>query len=59
LVGGGSVIDDEKTLSKSGGHILIATPGRLLDLMEQHAASGLLQGVKELVNYLNRVYICL
>lgn len=40
---------DVQTLSKKGAHILIATPGRLLDLMDRQLNSGLLQAVKGLV----------
>ncbi|XP_059478620.1 ATP-dependent RNA helicase DDX55 [Neocloeon triangulifer] len=48
LVGGCPVTKDVQAISKKGAHIVIATPGRLLDLMDRQLNSGLLQGVKSL-----------
>jgi len=41
---------DVLTLTKQGAHIIIATPGRLLDLMDRQLNSGLPQAVKSLVS---------
>ena len=35
---GGSSIESQIRMLKSGGHIIVATPGRLIDLMERKAA---------------------
>ncbi|CAB3365352.1 Hypothetical predicted protein [Cloeon dipterum] len=48
LVGGCPVHHDVQALSKQGAHIIIATPGRLLDLMDRQLNTGLLQAVKSL-----------
>lgn len=49
LVGGTSVEDDVKSLETSGAHILIVTPGRLLDLLERNDNLKLAGRVKSLV----------
>lgn len=51
LVGGTSVEDDVKSLESNGAHILICTPGRLLDLLERNDSLKLAGRVKSLVSY--------
>lgn len=54
LVGGTSVEEDVESLKSTGAHILIATPGRLLDLLERQNNDLKLPGrVKSLVNAQN------
>lgn len=50
LVGGTSVEDDVKSIEASGAHILICTPGRLLDLLERNDSLKLAGRVKSLVS---------
>lgn len=51
LVGGTSVEEDVESLISTGAHILIATPGRLLDLLERNNNDLKLPGrVKSLVS---------
>ena len=47
VVYGGQSMERQKQLLKKGAHILVATPGRLLDLMHHRAVN--LQGVKTAV----------
>lgn len=49
LVGGTSVEDDVKSIETNGAHILICTPGRLLDLLERNDNLKLAGRVKSLV----------
>jgi ATP-dependent RNA helicase DDX55/SPB4 len=49
LVGGTSVDEDTKSIEKNGSHILICTPGRLLDLLERKDDLKLAGRVKSLV----------
>jgi ATP-dependent RNA helicase DDX55/SPB4 len=49
LVGGTNVEDDVKSLEANGAHILIVTPGRLLDLLERNDSLKLAGRVKSLV----------
>lgn len=51
LVGGTSVEDDVKSIESNGAHILICTPGRLLDLLERNDSLKLAGRVKSLVSY--------
>ncbi|CAO1404719.1 unnamed protein product [Diamesa serratosioi] len=48
LVGGTSVEEDVKSIEKNGAHILICTPGRLLDLLERKDELKLAGRVKSL-----------
>ncbi|CRK94489.1 CLUMA_CG007995, isoform A [Clunio marinus] len=48
LVGGTSVDDDVKNLENDGAHIIICTPGRLLDLLERNDNLKLAGRVKSL-----------
>lgn len=50
LVGGTSVEDDVKSIESNGAHILICTPGRLLDLLERNDTLKLAGRVKSLVS---------
>lgn len=50
LVGGTSVEDDVKSIETKGAHILICTPGRLLDLLERTDNLKLAGRVKSLVS---------
>ena len=50
LVGGTSVEEDVKGLEANGGHILIVTPGRLLDLLERNDNLKLAGRVKTMVS---------
>lgn len=50
LVGGTSVEDDVKSIESNGAHILICTPGRLLDLLERNDSLKLAGRVKSLVS---------
>lgn len=50
LVGGTSVEDDVKSIESNGAHILICTPGRLLDLLERNDNLKLAGRVKSLVS---------
>jgi ATP-dependent RNA helicase DDX55/SPB4 len=53
LVGGTSVEEDVASIKVTGAHILIATPGRLLDLLERNSNDlKLAAQVKSLVNCL-------
>lgn len=49
LVGGTDVEDDVKSIELKGAHILICTPGRLLDLLERNDGLKLAGRVKSLV----------
>lgn len=49
LVGGNSVEEDVKFLKKIGANVLIATPGRLVDLLERKNDLNLAANVKSLV----------
>lgn len=49
LVGGTSVEDDVKSLETNGAHVLIVTPGRLLDLLERNDSLKLAGRIKSLV----------
>jgi ATP-dependent RNA helicase DDX55/SPB4 len=49
LVGGTSVEEDVKSLETNGAHVLIVTPGRLLDLLERNDSLKLGGRVKSLV----------
>lgn len=51
LVGGNSVEEDVNFLKKTGANILIATPGRLVDLLERKNDLNLAGNVKSLVNF--------
>lgn len=51
LVGGNSVDDDIKRFKKSGGHIVICTPGRLEDLLSRKQHLNLPASVKFLVKW--------
>lgn len=51
LVGGTSVEEDVKSIEKSGSHIIICTPGRLLDLLERRDNMKLAGRVKSLVSF--------
>lgn len=53
LVGGTSVEDDVKSIEASGAHILICTPGRLLDLLERNDNLKLAGRVKSMVSQFN------
>lgn len=53
LVGGTSVEDDVKSIETNGAHILICTPGRLLDLLERNDNLKLAGRVKSLVRILS------
>ncbi len=50
LVGGNNVEEDVNFLKKTGANILIATPGRLVDLLERKIDLNLAGNVKSLVN---------
>lgn len=50
LVGGTSVEEDVKSIESLGAHILICTPGRLLDLLERNDNLKLAGRVKSLVS---------
>lgn len=52
LVGGTSVEDDVKSIEAAGAHILVATPGRLLDLLERNDSLKLAGRVKSMVSRL-------
>jgi ATP-dependent RNA helicase DDX55/SPB4 len=39
-IGGRSASKDIEDFSENGGHIVVATPGRLLDLLENHPTKG-------------------
>jgi ATP-dependent RNA helicase DDX55/SPB4 len=54
LVGGTSVEDDVKSIEANGAHILICTPGRLLDLLDRNDTMKLAGRVKTLVRTLSR-----
>lgn len=58
LVGGNSVEEDVNFLRKIGANILIATPGRLVDLLERKNDLNLAGNVKSLVN-VNRLRVVL
>ena len=49
LVGGTSVEEDVKSLETNGAHVLIVTPGRLLDLLERNDSLKLAGRIKSLV----------
>lgn len=51
LVGGTGVEDDVKSIETNGAHILICTPGRLLDLLERNDNLKLAGRVKSLVRF--------
>lgn len=59
LVGGTSVEDDVKSIETNGAHILICTPGRLLDLLERNDNLKLAGRVKSLVRIFefSRIFI--
>ncbi|KAF4527133.1 hypothetical protein B566_EDAN007234 [Ephemera danica] len=48
IVGGCPVVDDVRALNKKGAHILVATPGRLVDLLDRQEDSCLPASVKSL-----------
>lgn len=50
LVGGTNVEEDVKSIESNGAHILICTPGRLLDLLERNDSLKLGGRVKSLVS---------
>lgn len=50
LVGGTSVEDDVKSIEANGAHVLICTPGRLLDLLERNDTLKLAGRVKTMVS---------
>lgn len=52
LVGGNSVDDDVNSLKQNGAHILVCTPGRLLDLLARKSDLNLPGRVKSLVVYI-------
>ena len=53
LVGGTSVEEDVKNLETNGAHVLIVTPGRLLDLLERNDSLKLAGRIKSLVRIQN------
>lgn len=49
LVGGTSVEEDVNSIETNGAHVLIVTPGRLLDLLERNDSLKLAGRIKSLV----------
>lgn len=57
LVGGNSVEEDIQFLMKTGAHILVCTPGRLLDLIERKSDLNLPGRLKSLVSLFDYFFI--